>query len=1479
MKKIFIGVALLIGHALYAQNIPVATSTRPTATPFAVPAAYSSGVINYVRTWAPSMPTSDTAVVSASSRTVTEVKMSTEYLDGLGRTIQTVSKGTSPAGKDIVQPQLYDPYGREQYQYLPYAQQSGNTSDGSFKTDPFNSQKTFYQSSTLNPGIVGESIYYSQNTYEASPLSRILKVAAPGNSWAANPVQKQYLLNSASDEVRIWNFTTGLPVSGGIYTHGTLHKNVDIDENGQQTVVFTDKSNRVILVKKLISSVYGSHEGWLCTYYIYDDLGRLVFVMPPLATNAVIANGWAVTASIANELCFQYQFDDRDRIVVKRIPGAGAVYLVYDVRDRVAFTQDSVQRATSPQQWLGNFYDNLNRVSMTAIYKATTTREALQASLNTSVSGSQGISYSFPIQSDLVLNSYDGITTSYTASNSITIIPGFESTSGVEITAEITTGNAGTTTVAATNALPSISASSLTPLTYNYYDNYSYTGSLGYVSADVSKPQGGSNPYSEALPSSPSSLTQGLTTGAKVRVLGTDQWLTATIYYDDKGRTIQTIGENQTGGKYISTSLYDFNGKVLSTYLRHSNSRSSLTPQITLLTMNSYDAGGRLLSVITRVNDVTTLDQTIAANTYDELGRLQRKRLNVTGTSTQLDTITYTYNIRGWLQGINKAYVNTTSTTNYFGEELSYDYGFTSNQYNGNIAGVKWKGASDGVARAFGYSYDLNSRLTAADFKQNTSGAWANTTIDFSVSNLTYDANGNIGSMKQQGLIGTTISAIDRLKYTYQSGSNKLLSVTDTSNTISAKSGDFNDGSNSATVNDYAYDGNGNQISDLNKGITAISYNYLSRPEKISIPGKGMITYLYDAVGTKLKKTVVDSTVSPVKTTVSDYIGGFLYQQDTLQHIAHEEGRIRPVYDSGKAIQYTYDYFEKDHLGNIRVVLGTQRDTAIYAATMETAASGKENALFSNIDNTRTAITSISNGYPTDNTTSPNDYVAKLSATGQKIGPSIVLRVMAGDTIRIGTTVAYNSTAANTGNSTAEQLAAAILQAFTGTGVSDGVHAGIGANSPIQSQFTKDTYNALKNSDANNNASDKPKAYLNYVMFDDQFNMVSGNSGIRQPQGGPNVINVLEVQSMRIEKTGFLYIYTLNESNEPVYFDNLIVVHNKGALLEETHYYPYGLTMAGISSKAVGKIENRFKYNGKELQSEEFSDGSGLELYDYGKRMQDPQLGRWWVIDPLAEKMLAWSTYAYAFNNPLRFIDIGGMIPYPITIRSFAPFSSFGFGFHGDGRGYSNVPSYANGHGPTARAHQRILFDTDKSKIEAYGWSSPTFKTSNPGGAKTAVPAIEIDKGLSIASNGDDKNFSFGTHSAAGNPKTPSFATPNIDVFSEFSITENKKAGTLTVSGSLTGDNFPSTEAFISDPGGHNLFLGIGQIGAGVGKNTGPFTELPGENKDNPITSFNLTITTDKNGNFTGVNMGGKNYSIEDWNKQFLSTNPQKKKQ
>ncbi|SEW36240.1 RHS repeat-associated core domain-containing protein [Chitinophaga sp. YR573] len=1240
---------LLLSITVQGQNLPGGLP-RPTATPVTLPPPYTNATINFVRTWEPSMPTADTNTVIATSRTVAEVRQSTQYFDGLGRPLQEVNKGISPSGRDVVTPFVYDAYGREQLKYLPYVSQ---TSDGKFKTDPFAGQRSFYRDVTMIADIGADSIYYGQTDFESSPLNRVLKSYAPGNSWAKtggnHPSQQQYLVNTTTDSVRIWYFTDNSTIptssSGQVYATGDLYKNVTINEDSTTIIEYKDKSGHMVLKKVQLSVTTGSaHVGWLCTYYCYDDLGNLRFVIPPLATEITMRAGWNASG-VAGELCFQYQYDTRNRLTVKKIPGAGPVYQIYDVRDRLVFTQDSMQRAKSPQEWMTTFYDGQNRPIMTAIYKQNTTPAALQASLNTATSATQSISYTYPGVADLVLGNYDG-SSSYTATQSIALQDGFDTGAGATVTADINpAGTNGTTNLTITNPLPSIAASDLTPLTYTFYDNYSYTGVLDYQSGDISKPQAVDNPYGESLPATPSTMINGLVTGTKVRVIGTDQWLTSTLYYNDKGRVIQQCAENAVGGKDITTSLYDFNGKVLSTYLRHTNPRSGITPQTTILTMMAYDAAGRLSAIKKRLNDVTGDDKTIVANTYNELGQLRQKRLGVTGATTQLDSLTYNYNIRGWLQGINKAFVNSTgSTTNWFGEELNYDAGFKLKQYNGNISGAKWKSGSDGIARAYGYDYDKVSRLTTADFSQQNSGSvnWTTDRTDFSVSNLSYDANGNIKTMTQKGMIGNAITAIDKLSYSYPAtGSNKLSAVADSGNTTSAKLGDFINGTNAG--NDYSYDGNGNLIQDLNKGISAISYNYLNLPAIINIRGKGIITYQYDAAGNKLKKTVTDSTTSTPKITVTDYIGGFVYEQDSLMFLAHEEGRIRAVYKTGRPVSYTYDFLLKDHIGNVRMVLGTKSDTAYYTATMETAASAVENALFSNIDNTRTPISSIA-GYPTDNTTTPNAYVAKLNAsTAQKIGPSLVLRVMAGDTIQVNATGVYTSTAANTSVTTPPDMISAILNAFSGSGISDGIHGAFGIGSAINTGLTTSVFNSLKQIDTSQNLSTKPKAYLNFALFDDQFALVNDNSGVRQIQGSPNVLQPLTVSRMVIKKTGFLYIYTNNESGSDVFFDNLVVVHNGGPVLEETHYYPFGLAMAGISNHALKGLnypENHRKYNGIE-----YTDDLDLDVYDAQFRNLDPQLGRWNQIDPKIEDMEMWSPYASNYDNPIRYNDFLGDEP------------------------------------------------------------------------------------------------------------------------------------------------------------------------------------------------------------------------------------------
>jgi Domain of unknown function (DUF6443) len=1184
---------------------------------------------NYIRSWTLKFPTTDPGNLN-SGMLPTEAEIMTQYFDGLGRPIQSVQKQLSPQGRDLVSFNLYDPFGRETVKPLPFASSQtpgGNeiTNDGLFKSNAINQIGAFYSDANPNTPIKGQgdqNYTYEQIIFESSPLNRITKTLAPGSNWvgANRGIGFGYFTNSLTDAVQIWTVTDVVGGFGsyaitGQYQPGTLFKTITTDENGKQVVEFKDLEGRVILKKVQLSASpdngNGSgYSGWICTYYIYDDLNQLRCTIQPEGVKMLPSiNGDLMNFSngvLLKEQCFRYEYDARGRIIQKQVPGAAPVYMVYDARDRLVMTQDGNLR--SKGKWLVTEYDPLNRPSRSGLL-------------------TNGNNHQFHLQAAYTSTAYPDVSASY----EVLTQTGYDDYNGLPITGA---GNIDLSNYNSTNF------------------NMSFGSSPEYATAVAQSRQ-----------------INGLSTWSMTKVIGsTANYLYTVNIYDDKARLIQVKSTNITGGIDVSTQQYDFSGKVIRNLVVHQKGGAN-PDTYKVLTKNQYDHAGRLLSIVKNMKSnasPTMSDKQIVLNTYDELGHLRTKTLG-----NSLESLTYDYNVRGWLLGANRGYVQDLSS-NYFGFDLGYDKNgvlgsYSGLQYNGNIAGTVWKSKGDGAKRKFDFAYDAVNRFMGADFKQLVSGSGSSALFDnsaglnFTVFGMSYDDNGNIKSMNQGGWkLGGSVP-IDLLTYNYFPNSNKLQSVSDAAaptNNI----GDFQDKNTGAV--DYGYDVNGNLTTDLNKKLVgstglnqttggAITYNYLNLPETIAASkddgsSKGTITYTYDASGVKLQKKTVDVSVSG-KTimTTTTHIAGFVYESQTtipadpydypdrLQFVAHEEGRSRLRTSDNN---FQWDYFLKDHLGNVRTVLTEEQQVNAYpAATMEDVANKSNTSdplnyipYYVNTDYTANAAlryaTSRIVGYPAQ---SGNNWVARTNGSGPKVGPAIVLKVMAGDKVTIRVNSFWNIPT-QAADFSAQSVVTDLVTGLFSLGAFPGAKATTAELAQVN-PFQIPVQSFLNNQPQ---GTDRPKAFFSGMLFDEQFKLVPEFSG-SDPIGTAGQLKSHVFNGLVIPKNGFMVLFLSNETqNVDVYWDDFQVTHERGPLLEETQYYPFGLTMAGISSKAAGVLENKKqKFQGQELASKEFSDGSGLEMYEFKWRMDDPQTGRFWQVDPLADKYVYNSPYAFSENK------------------------------------------------------------------------------------------------------------------------------------------------------------------------------------------------------------------------------------------------------
>ncbi|MEN9324032.1 MAG: hypothetical protein RL699_1812, partial [Bacteroidota bacterium] len=448
-------------------------------------------------------------------------------------------------------------------------------------------------------------------------------------------------------------------------------------------------------------------------------------------------------------------------------------------------------------------------------------------------------------------------------------------------------------------------------LTVNYYDTYDFP-----IAEPINFTSTLDNPYYNNTTRKPT----GLLTGTWVRVLkeldGPINGEFKYILYNYRGQAILEHQTNFLGGFTRTETRLDFTGKP--TLIKEVHKYNSTAELITVQNAFVYTPQGLIETHKHKINNEEW--QTLAENKYNELGQLESKKTGATESLDFIQQVDYTYNIRGWLTGINA--INSLTMPNqpldFFAFKLNYDttedaVPNATAYYNGNISETQWRTSSDNTKRKYSYQYDSLNRLQFAVYQKPEANFPIRNSYNESID---YDVFGNIKRLIRNGnadVIDLIPNEIDSLAYDYRN--NRLQGIRDNSNSpLGFKDIELNN------TNDYDYDNNGNLKVDFNKKISQILYNHLNLPVEIIFEGSSQkkITYTYTATGQKIQKTILAPSMVE-KTT--HYLNGLQYFQSRLQFIPTSQGYVNATTIRGNyRFNYVYNYL--DHLGNVRLSYG-----------------------------------------------------------------------------------------------------------------------------------------------------------------------------------------------------------------------------------------------------------------------------------------------------------------------------------------------------------------------------------------------------------------------------------------------------------------------------------------------------------------------------------------------------------------------------
>ena len=1123
-----------------------------------------------------------------------------EYVDGLGRSVQSVGYRASPGQKDIVTSVTYDAFGRTDKTYLP-APATGGT--GALAPDQPAQAVSFY----------GDNVPYTQPVYEASPLNRVQRQFGAGNAWrtADRAVGMSYLVAGAG-EVRLWTTTPGAGTtagtltSSGFYAAGELYKTQTSDENRNLVIEYKDKQGLVVQ-KNVQDGGTAAAPTWMVTSYVYDDFDRRAYVIPPklYAEKVATATGTVTLSDAADaELLFAYRYDGRGRMIEKLVPGGGWTHIVYNKIDQPVLTQHARQREQG--RWSFTKYDPFGRVALAGEMASTADRAALQTQAdaatvqfeNRTTGGVFGYSNNaFPSVTAAQVNLasyYDdynwGVPTAlgFVPFNNLTQKPA----------RGLATGS-----IARVIGQGDIAGTLLTSVTYYDEKNrpvqtFAQNPFGGYTRSDLSLSFGG-----ELLSrTASSSYTDGKT-----------GYTTVTGYqYDHVGRKTRTnhaVGSGTTApqGLPLAQYVYDEVGRLVQKRIQPGTYRTiEPLPDTTTITRNTAISG----TVTDKAGKITLKNGfSIAGGGSVYTAEPNAPRY---GQTAALQVMDYRYNIRGWLTALNGGTINSTEN-DLFAMQLNYQEDGIN--YNGNISGQSWlsHNVKTAPARRYAYTYDAANRLTGATY---SGGKYSGE--NSSLSGMQYDKNGNILALSRSGMRAgtptapTAFGAVDGLSYTYQAGSNKLSAVSDAVNSNQAV-GDFRDGN--TVGNDYEYYSDGSLSRDKNKGITTISYNYLGLVETVQVNGSGQsgtINFYYDATGRKWRKKVYNQTSQ--QTALTDYDGEIVFETDpsqgkthALSFIAHEEGRLIPDPQSG---QLVYEYHYKDHLGNLRVAFRQQRPQNTQASlSMEPQLALREEAAFENVAQNRVAGPAHS-----------GNYAARVE---HETGPGKTVKLQAGETLKASVFAHLEESGKKRTNWIPVPVLGDEPTMVDGKMRKKPVIRG-GIALPVK--FGK-------------KHEELPEAYLQLIAKDSSGKVVSLQTArvSKAAVGDWEELNL--TYQAKEEQT--VEVNVVNSSAQTaVYFDDLQLTQEPPLIVQENHYDPWGLNLVGIET--TGNPNHKYQYLNREKQ-EEF----GLNWLDLEARMYGPPEGRFWSVDPLpdTEGQESLSPYQYAWNNPVNKSDPDGKLP------------------------------------------------------------------------------------------------------------------------------------------------------------------------------------------------------------------------------------------